>query len=131
MNETHTTHASAFGSNNEIGDLAVGGNVAGRDIVYHLGLSAESLNPDQLRLEGVAALAQTHADAALHPQRRTALQLTAEQLELLIVLLRTAQGKQTLIAATQALAREIALIKQEADIDRRNKNREPDTNANA
>lgn len=129
MNETHTTHASAFGSGNEIGDLSVAGNVAGRDIVYHLGLSAESLNPDQLRREGLAILAQTQVDAAFQPRRRAALRMTAEQLELLIVLLRTAQGDQTLIAAAEALAREIALIKQEADIDRRNKSREPDANA--
>ena len=114
-------HQSTFGSGNTVSDVTVGRDVAGRDIVYNLRADLEYIDPDRTRREALAALAETRVAAAATPPRRVELQLTAYQIESLIMMLLDAQqrGDTETEAAAETLARWLALHKQVADIRRR------------
>ena len=114
-------HQSALGSGNTVGNVAVGRDVAGRDIVYNLRADLEYIDPDRTRREALAALAETYVAAAASPASRIELQLTAYQIESLIMMLLDAQqrGDAETKAAAETLARWLALHKQVADIRRR------------
>ena len=117
-------HQSTFGSGNTVSDVTVGRDVAGRDIVYNLRADLDPvpvIDPDRTRREALAALAETRVAAAATPPRRVELQLTAYQIESLIMMLLDAQqrGDAETKAAAETLARWLALHKQVADIRRR------------